>query len=182
MRTTRSHTPIQRVLTAAGVDIFARWEQAASICSTSLMTDAEEAEWMEERNRSLAKLKEKKSFRRGDKGYCGLDRNACEREEVQRDDRTVSPSSARTIVADDELGVKILEIGKSALEGVPLIQDSDGCWRTKDYHAIHPAEITDTMVTDIVSVKSPISLASDSDSYWDYYFEQSSRTEEVFAI
>jgi hypothetical protein len=66
MDSTRSHTPIQRVLAAAGVDIYARWEQRPSISGQSylMMSEAEEAKWMEERNRSLTMLRDKKFLRR----------------------------------------------------------------------------------------------------------------------
>jgi len=193
MRTTRSHTPIHRVLMAAGVDVFARWEQAASICSALLMTDAEEARWMEERNRSLAKLKEKKSFRRGGEGYCGPDRNACEQEDVaipaierevvEREGRTVSPISTMTLVADDEVRVaKILKIGqlsKPVLTVIPPKESSDAYWYAQGHPAMDSVDIfPSTIVTDTVGPKS-ISSCSDSDSCWDYYFEQSSQTDEA---
>jgi len=151
------------------------------------MTDAEEAQWMEERNRSLAKLKEKKSFRRGGEGYCGPDSRACEREDLktqaaERETRTVSPSSTNTFVADDEIGVsKILEIGqlpKSVLGGVLQKEDSDACWHAEDYSPMHPTNIFPG-ITEVAGPTSPISSNSDSDSCWDYYFEQSPQTDEV---
>jgi hypothetical protein len=156
-----------------------------------MMTDAEEAKWMEERNRSLAKLKEKKSFRRGGEGHCGPDRDACEQEDVttrtverERESRTVSPISTMTLVADDEVRVaKILKIGqlsKPVLTVIPPKESNDAYWYADGYPVMDPIDIfPGTTVTDTAGPKSPISSGSDSDSCWDYYFEQSSQTDEA---
>lgn len=74
MHTTRSHTPIQHVLAAAGVDLYARWEQPASRSEKSLlmMSEADQAKWMEVRNQSLATLQNKKDLRRAGETPCGV--------------------------------------------------------------------------------------------------------------
>ena len=78
MSTTRSHMPIQRVLAAAGVDLYARWEGSGQVYST--MSEAEQAKWMVARNHSLEKLRDKKFFRRVGETLCGVS-TACEGED-----------------------------------------------------------------------------------------------------
>jgi hypothetical protein len=74
MLTTRSHTPIQRVLAAAGVDLYARWEQPTSSADKLplTMSEADEAKWMDARNQCLATLRVKKEFRRAGETPCGV--------------------------------------------------------------------------------------------------------------
>jgi hypothetical protein len=67
MRSTRGHTPILRVLQAAA-DIIIPVE---SIRQEAQMTEEEREKWMQARRRSMAKLREKKSSRRGGEKWCG---------------------------------------------------------------------------------------------------------------
>jgi len=70
MRTVSSHAPIVRVLTAAGVHVYSRSEKPKIVVSSdsagraSLALEVDEEQWMEERRRSLARIRERKQARR----------------------------------------------------------------------------------------------------------------------
>ncbi|KAG1819915.1 hypothetical protein EV424DRAFT_917786 [Suillus variegatus] len=70
MRSRSSHAPIVRVLTAAGVHVYLRSEKPKSVISSdpagraSLVLEVDEEQWMEERRRSLARIRERKQARR----------------------------------------------------------------------------------------------------------------------
>jgi len=68
--------PIQRVLAAAGVDLYARLEQPANNfeqSSLAMLEEEEDGKWMKERNQSLVKLRDKKYLRRAGESSCGAD-------------------------------------------------------------------------------------------------------------
>lgn len=70
MRDRSSHAPIVRVLTAAGVHVYLRSAKPKPVFSSdpasraSLVLEVDEEQWMEERRRSLAKIRERKQARR----------------------------------------------------------------------------------------------------------------------
>lgn len=62
MRTTRAHASISKVLAAAGADLSTTWEHGKNHMQ---MSEEEELSWMESRKKSLARLRNRKSYRRG---------------------------------------------------------------------------------------------------------------------
>lgn len=86
MRTTRAHVSITKVLAAAGVNLSTTWEKG--IISLK-MSEAEEMSWMEDRKKSLARLRNRKSYRRG-LNNCECDQSIAEEDE----ESTEAPASA----------------------------------------------------------------------------------------
>jgi hypothetical protein len=70
MQTRTSHAPIVRVLTAAGAHVYSRSEKPKIVVASdsagraSVILEVDEEQWMEERRRSLARIRERKQARR----------------------------------------------------------------------------------------------------------------------
>ncbi|KAJ8585914.1 hypothetical protein M405DRAFT_744506 [Rhizopogon salebrosus TDB-379] len=70
MQTRTSHAPIVRVLTAAGAHVYSRSEKPKIVVTSdsagraSVIFEVDEEQWMEERRRSLARIRERKQARR----------------------------------------------------------------------------------------------------------------------
>jgi hypothetical protein len=104
MLTTRSHMPIQRVLAAAGVDLYARWERPTSSAEklTLIMSEADEAKWMDARNQCLETLRVKKDFRRAGEAPCGVSM-ICEVPPENLSKLTVGAASSVSLTVDGGL-------------------------------------------------------------------------------
>lgn len=142
MKTTRSHAPIHRVLAAAGVDMYARWEPPTTLAAQRFLTmsEEEEAAWMAERAKSLAMLRDMKSFRRGGAhGFCGFNgEGICEvgdEEVVKMEEEAASMTSGTQFVLDDG---DVLDIRKEE-EDAALTPSTSGFTLHNDVDAISMA-------------------------------------------
>jgi hypothetical protein len=187
MDTTRSHVPIQRVLVAAGVDLYARWEVPASISEqASLITSkAEEVEWMVKRDQSLVKLRNRKRLRRAGEISC---RSGTTRERFRENLREPNAGviSSASLSVDDEAGVpNMITVGRQSETLVVNEQKMDGdyhksCEEEEDQHTVDSAD-TSFGPTDGSSSTPPTSDAdslSSSTSYQECSLEKHSHTDD----
>lgn len=127
MGTTRSHVPIQRVLAAAGVDLYERWEMPASISRQPFLitSEAEEVKWMVKRDQSLVKLRNRKRLRRAGEISC-RGGTTCEglRENLREEFTAGAISIASLSSVDDEAGMSnMVTIGRQSKPEILVVDE-----------------------------------------------------------
>lgn len=151
------------------------------------MSESEELQWMEERKRSLAKLRSKKIFRRGDCVYGGVD----------SDTEDTGASIAAGPSSDDGDAVSdLVFIAPEAPEAVTVAgeyvamagETEDACDACRgdmgaiDQFTTHRQSLT--LASDGGLYDSSKSIADDvasvdSGAYWDYYADRDYYTDEA---
>jgi hypothetical protein len=168
MLTTRSHTPIQRVLAAAGVDLYARWEQP-TISAEKLplmMSESDEAKWMDARNQCLATLRVKKDFRRAGEAPCGVS-TICEVPlENLSGKLTVGAASSVSLTVDGGVGMPETV---NMRNGTPeVVEQTEEEVRDRS-HGQEDAQMTDLADTSPTSATYDRKSFDSSGSYREYY-------------
>lgn len=160
MRSRSSHAPIVRVLTAAGVHVYLRSEKPKSVISSdpagraSLVLEVDEEQWMEERRRSLARIRERKQARR--LGVCvpPSDDSSFE-QDTERQIRHVASHMTRTdsiAEEDEEYVIPIMRPKAGDSIGSPL----------RDTDVDEPSDSTEDDDTDDSSVDTQSMTGSDT--------------------
>ncbi|OAX34946.1 hypothetical protein K503DRAFT_697783 [Rhizopogon vinicolor AM-OR11-026] len=135
MRTRSSHAPIVRVLTAAGVHVYSPSETPKIVISSdsgrraSLVLEVDEEQWMDERRRSLARIRERKQARRLGVNVSVSGSSDSETETGIRrrvPDRRHARHMARTdsIAEEEEEVARTAKPTSSPLRGSPDVDDS----------------------------------------------------------
>lgn len=141
MRSRSSHAPIVRVLTAAGVHVYLRSEKPRPVVSSdpagraSIVLEADEEQWMEERRQSLARIRERKQARRLGVSVPPSSSNSSSEQDTGRRIRHVASHMTRTdsiAEEDEEYVIPILRpkagatvTGSSPLRGAGADESSD---------------------------------------------------------
>lgn len=182
MRNTRSHSSIQHVLAAAGVDVCVKVSPGRALDETS-MSESEELQWMEERKRSLAKLRSKKTFRRGEYIYGDVDSDT--------EDTAVSIAAERSSDGGDAVSDVVFIAPEApvavAEESVALDGETGGTCNAHrgDDDAInqfptHRQSVTsDGELYDFFKPGADDVSSIDSGTYWDYYLDRDCYTDEA---
>lgn len=182
MRSTRSHSPIQHVLAAAGVNVCVRVSPGRALDET-FMSESEELQWMEERQRSLAKLRSKKILRRGEYVYGDVDSDT--------GDTAVSIAAGRSNDHGDAVSdlVFITLESSVAMAGETAALDGetegtcDACQGDDDAINQLPTHRQSVVsaggLYDFFKPTADDASSIDSGTYWDYYSDRDCCTDEV---
>ncbi|KAG2100899.1 hypothetical protein BD769DRAFT_1676910 [Suillus cothurnatus] len=147
MRSPSSHAPIFRVLTAAGVHVYLNGEKPKPVVSTdpagraSLVLEVDEEQWMEERRRSLARIRERKQARRLGVSVPPSNDSGSE-QDTERRIRHVASHMTRTdsIAEEDE---DMMEPPSAALcEGANVDESSDSAEDDTDDSSVDTQSMT----------------------------------------
>jgi hypothetical protein len=167
MVNTQSHTPIHRVLAAAGVDLYARWEQPDCISEQSFLAvpETEEAKWLEESDNEDLR-------RDGETSYDAA--HEAVRENPREESVAGARSGANFIVGDDVevLGTVVIgRLSKATLEVVEQKEeeDCDESREKEDHQRVGSADNFPGPIeaTNVSSAASDAKSCSSSGSYWE---------------
>jgi hypothetical protein len=171
MRSRSSHAPIIRVLTAAGVHVYLRSERPKPVVSSdpagraSIVLEADEEQWMEERRQSLARIRERKQARRLGVSVPPSSSNSSSEQDTGRRIRHVASHMTRTdsiAEEDEEYVIPILRpkagatvTGSSPLRGADADESSDSAEDDTDDSSVD----TRSIGSDIGSEKGHVGLS-----------------------
>lgn len=171
MRSRSSHAPIVRVLTAAGVNVYLRSEKPKPVVSSdpagraSIVLEADEEQWMEERRQSLARIRERKQARRLGVSVPPSSSNSSSEQDTGRRIRHVASHMTRTdsiAEEDEEYVIPILRpkagatvTGSSPLRGADADESSDSAEDDTDDSSVD----TRSIGSDIGSEKGHVGLS-----------------------
>jgi hypothetical protein len=172
MRTRSSHAPIVRVLTAAGVHVYLRSEKPKPVASSSdpagrasIVLEVDEEQWMEERRRSLARIRERKQARRLGVSVPPSSTSISEQDTGHRIRHVASHMTRTDSIAeeDEEYVIPILRpkagatiTGSSPLRGTDADESSDSAEDDTDDSSVDTRSIS----SDIGSEKGHVGLSN----------------------
>lgn len=152
MRSRSSHAPIVRVLTAAGVHVYLRTEKPKPVVSSdpagraSIVLEVDEEQWMEERRRSLARIRERKQARRLGVSVPPSSNSSSEQDTGRQIRHVASYMTRADSIAeeDEEYVIPILrpKAGSSPLRGADVDESSDSAEDDTDDSSVDTRSMT----------------------------------------